>query len=1071
MAKPALIIGGSPAGLQAALDLADAGVRVHLVETTPFLGKRGAATVPGHILRARMLETAKHPRIKIWTNAQVDHIEGEEGHFQASLHQHPRYIDLSVCTACGECVEVCPINTPGSDHKVIHLLEGQPHCAVIDKLGQPPCANACPGGVHVQGYVALTAQGRFQEAIDLIRDQLPFPGICGRVCTHPCEFNCRRTEEGDDPVGIRLIKRFLADWEKEHGRERSPQKTDLSKSQRVAVVGAGPGGMAVADRLARRGYSVTVFEKLPVIGGMMAAGIPSYRLPREIISRAYERVRSLGVDIRLNTAIGPDGDYTLADLFESGYEAVCLAIGAHKGRTLPIPGNDLPGVVDGIELLKAINLAERCDQVDYEDKLEELLPRGERTRAVVLGGGNTAMDASRSLKRLGLEEVGVLYRRSRAEMPALPEEVHEAEEEGVAFDFLVSPVRVLGDEQNGVTGLECVRMKLGEPDASGRPRPIPIEGSEFIVDVDLVVLAIGQRPDLGCLCAEDDIAVSPAERIAVDQNCFTTNRPGVFAVGDAVSGANMAIIEAIGMGKRAAEAIDIYLQGSDPAEELSSIEEREIAHRPMTSEELAPKPSIPVKTLPLEQRVSSFEEVELGYNAEQAIAEAQRCLVCGPCSECMACVQACQPGAIIHTQADSQNQLEVGAVIYADQPSDFCSHEGVFHLPPENEQLASAAAARVMAALFSRAPATPILSQRSETDGDPRIGVVICQCGGEISNIVDTQTILDQAEHWPSVVHTQAFNFSCSPEAAEGITRMIEHHQLDKLVLAGCACCSLDQICYSCTYQRVRCKTNLGVFDHPEHAERFEFVNIREQCAWAHRQHPFIATRKAAQLVKAAVAKIRAAEVRLAQTEPVERSVLILGNGQAGRTCRAILSQQQIDVEHITDGIENIQRLRGGYVATGEDVSGRASALVLTPEDEAERERLFAALPSAPPVWEPLDSLRPGLFYCGFDLVPEEAGAAIAARVNSWLGRTASRVARTTALVDSTRCRACSTCVELCEVGAPNLIERDGERHSWIDPVICSGCGTCAVHCPSGAITAAESSDAQLEAMLTAILT
>jgi heterodisulfide reductase subunit A-like polyferredoxin len=777
------------------------------------------------------------------------------------------------------------------------------------------------------------------------------------------------------------------------------------------------------------------------------------------------------VDIRLNTAIGPDGDYTLADLFESGYEAVCLAIGAHKGRALPIPGKNLPGVVDGIELLKAINLAEQCDHADYEDKLEEQLPQGASTRAVVLGGGNTAMDASRSLKRLGLDEVRVLYRRSREEMPALPEEVHEAEEEGVAFDFLVSPVRVLGDEQNGVTGLECARMKLGDPDASGRPRPIPIEGSEFTVDVDLVVLAIGQQPDLACLCAEDDIAVSASERIAVDQNCFSTNRPGVFAVGDAVSGANMAIIEAIGMGKRAAEAIDIYLNGGDPAEELAPIEEREVAHRPMTSEELAPKPSIPVPTIPLKQRVSSFEEVELGYNAEQAIAEAQRCLVCGPCSECMACVQTCQPGAIIHAQADSQTRLDVGAVIYSDEPSDFRSHEGVFHLPPENEQLASAAAARAMAALFSRAPATPILSQRSEINAEPRIGVVICQCGGEISNILDTQTILDQAEHWPSVVHTQAFNFSCSPEAAEGITRMIGHHQLDKLVLAGCACCSLDQICYSCTYQRVRCKTNLGVFDHPEHAERFEFVNIREQCAWAHRQHPFIATRKATQLVKAAVAKINATQPRPIQKPPVERSVLIVGTGRAAQTCQTILEQHETDTRQITATIQQIRRLGGDYVVTGEEQTWRASALVLTPQNEQERQSLFAALASPPPVWEPLDSLRPGLFYCGFDLVPEEAGAAVAARVSAWLGRATSTINGNIALVDPIRCRACGTCVEVCEFGAPGLIEQDGQRHSWIDPVICTGCGTCAVHCPSGAITAAEASEAQLDAMLTAILT
>ncbi len=474
-----------------------------------------------HLLNARLLEVAKHPNVTVWTNTRVNRAEAvadQTGRFQVELRQHPRYVDLTKCTACGDCIQVCPVTVPGTDHKVIYRLEGaQPGCVAIDKLGKPPCSNTCPGGIHVQGYVALIAQGRFQEALDLIREAIPFPGICGRICTHPCEVNCRRAEV-DSPVSIRALKRFVSDWEldrdspKRSGSRnirpgtRSQSKIqnpgaavsggENPKSDRVAVIGAGPAGMAVADRLARLGYQVTVFEKLPVIGGMMAVGIPEYRLPRDVIGREYRQIQDLGVEVRLNTTIGPGGDYTLDDLFATGYGAVCLAVGAHKSHDLRISGEALPGVIQGIELLKVISLSQQVDDPESQSTLKRLLRKGPKTRAIVLGGGNTAMDVSRSLRRLGLKDVRIYYRRTRAEMPALPEEIEGAEQEGVAVEYLVAPVRILGNATAGVTGLECVRMKLGEPDSSGRRRPVPIADSEFVVKVDLVALAIGQATQL-----------------------------------------------------------------------------------------------------------------------------------------------------------------------------------------------------------------------------------------------------------------------------------------------------------------------------------------------------------------------------------------------------------------------------------------------------------------------------------------------------------------------------------------------------------------------------------------------
>ena len=342
MSNGALVIGGTLAGVQAARDLADSGISVHLVESTPFLGKNHSVSIPDHLITSRMLEIAKHPKITVWTNTHVEQAESDPDRFRITLRQHPRYVDLTKCTACGDCLAVCPVSIPETEHKAIYLpAAGQPGCAAIDKQGISPCSHACPGGIHVQGYVALISQGRFQEAFDLIQDAIPFPGICGRVCMHPCEVNCRRGEV-DAPVSIRLLKRFVSDWVETAGSRPPELKIDYAPdAKQVAVVGSGPAGMTVADRLARLGYRVTVYEKLPVTAGMMAVGIPAYRLPRDVIAREYQRIQDLGVEIRLNTAIGPDGDYSMDDLFDMGFSAVCLAIGAHNSLSLHM---DLKGI-------------------------------------------------------------------------------------------------------------------------------------------------------------------------------------------------------------------------------------------------------------------------------------------------------------------------------------------------------------------------------------------------------------------------------------------------------------------------------------------------------------------------------------------------------------------------------------------------------------------------------------------------------------------------------------------------------------------------------------------------------
>jgi NADPH-dependent glutamate synthase beta subunit-like oxidoreductase len=1094
-----LIVGGSPAGLQAALDLADAGVDVHLVETSPYLGKNSDLALPPYLVNTRMLELARHPKVRIWTNTRVNHLVDETGSLCVALQQHPRFVDLSRCTGCGDCIEVCPVTVPDTDRKAVWLADGrQPGCAVIDRDGRPPCSSACPGGIHVQGYVALVAQGRFQEALDLIRAAIPFPSICGRICTHPCELKCRRAEI-DDPVSIRRLKRFLADWEihdPQANREENtnPSRPDLAR--RVAVVGSGPAGMTAAERLVRKGYRVTVFEKLPVMAGMMAVGIPAYRLPREIIERDYNRIRDLGVDLRLNTAIGPDGDVTLEQLLAKGYDAICLAIGAHQSLALGIAGENIPGVVQGIELLQTISLSRQLDDSQLRDDLKKVLKRGENTRTVVVGGGNTAMDVARSLKRLGVLDVRIVYRRSRPEMPALPEEVAEAEEEGVPIEYLTAPVRILGDQQTGAVGLECIRMQLGTADESGRRRPVPVAGSEFEVPVDLVVPAIGQVSDIGCLGREIDIGVTRDHRIKVNDATLATDHPGVFAAGDAVTRDKMSVIEAIGMGKKAAAAIDAYLQGIQPGDNACEVNELPAAHREMRAADVPAQPRICAPVLSVAERTGSFAEVEQGYSRQQAVAEARRCLACGPCSECMACVKACKPQAIEHQQSESTHRLQIGAIIYADDSDHIpqtarVENKSIYRVNPDDSLMGSATASRVLQSLTGKGASIASFNSTAVTVEPVRMGVFVCRCGDKIADVVDTLAVCRQALTWPGVIFARELTFACAPEAGPMIAKAVADEGLKQVILAACACCPLDMVCYSCSYQRIRCKQHFGIFDYlaglptPDNRHQAdalssvaaEFVNIREQCAWAHRQTPVMATAKAVALIAAAAARARFISRIIQAPGRFERSVLVLGQGKAAGTCLDVLDPQSIDARLLKTGPFQILRSDGRYRVNQNGHTWTAEAVILAPQDQREAQDLLAAFrprshrPRRRILWGGLETHRPRVFYCDPDQDGATTGAAAAARVSARLGRNPAGSQPTAAVVAAHRCRACRTCVEICEFGAAHITGQEPNRSAWIDPSVCTGCGTCAALCPSDAIAAGYGTDAQIEGMIEAVLT
>jgi NADPH-dependent glutamate synthase beta subunit-like oxidoreductase/coenzyme F420-reducing hydrogenase delta subunit len=1092
-----LIIGSSLAGIQAAQDLADAGLSVHLVEPAPFLGNAGATTLPHHLLTTRILKLARHPRVRLYTNTDVIDAKGHVGELRVQLRQHPRFVDLQRCTGCGDCIDACPVTVPNSGNKAVYLPQGvQPECAVIEKFGKAPCSSACPGGIHVQGYVALIAQGRFQEAFDLIRDAIPFPGICGRICTHPCELNCRRADV-DAAVAIRQLKRFVADWVLKNDEHRpstriKPQ-VPAANGKRVAVIGSGPAGMTVADRLSRRGYQITIFEKMPVLAGMLSVGIPAYRLPRGVIQQEYTHIQALGIDIHLNTEIGPNGRHTLADLLRNGYSAVCLAIGAHQSLRLGIPGENSAGVIDGIALLKTINLSQQLENSEHKAALRQFLGNGSKTRVAVLGGGNTALDVARSLKRLGLSDVTIVYRRSLTEMPALPEEVAESEEEGVDIQFLTAPVRIIADQNSGVCGLECIQMKLGQADETGRRRPVPIAGSEFQMDVDLVVLAIGQVPDLNLLGDDRNIAITRDRRIQVDGSTFATQRDGVFAVGDVVTTDHMSAIEAIGMGKKAAAAIDAYLQGMPSAQLTAASDNAVIAKRELTPEEKAPIPRTPMPVVPVDQRLTDFSEVELGFDPSQAIAEAQRCLVCGPCSECMACKQTCKAQAIVHEQAESIIDLDIGAIIVADDCQDG-SHlqlpgkEGLYRILPQETLSGSAAAARVLSSLaVGKTESVSVFGVEADPHDALRIGAFICRCGDVIERVVDTDSLRQATATLPGVCWTEIIQQACLPEAGEMIRRRVSTHHLNRVIIAACACCSLEQVCFSCTHQRIRCKHNLGLFNHLSNKLQptsdfglvesmppvvFEFVNIREHCAWVHADQPEAATAKASNMVAAAVEKLSAWSLRAVKPVGIDRSVLIVGNSPAADICCELLDTQDLRIDYTPQRPSRIWRTDAHYMASNDAKTWRAAAVVMAPEDAGEAKMMQSAFDIASSRKMMIDgsltvdTRLPGVFFCDPDSDGTITGAAAAGRVAAWLGRASARPQPIAAWVDPNRCRACNTCVEVCEYGAPQLVGEEFTRHSWIDPMICSGCGTCAPLCPSNAIAAGYTTDEQMGAII-----
>jgi formate dehydrogenase beta subunit len=478
-----------------------------------------------------------------------------------------------------------------------------------------PCESACPSHLPISRYVELIKEGRFEESLAAIRGATCLAGILGRVCVRPCEDNCRRGSV-DECISIKWLKRFVADYELEKRREPLLKKEGIH-SEKVAIIGAGPAGLSCAYYLALKGYPVTIFERLGEPGGMAAMGIPDYRLPRKIVGYETEVVKRLGVEIRYNTQVGKD--ITISQMYEQGYKAIFIGVGAQTNTPMGVEGEDkgYKGFIPGVYYLLEINQGRD--------------PYPEGKRVVVVGGGNVAIDCVRSSFRIGKADVNLVYRRTKKEMPADHVEIHDAEEEGVKFHYLCNPVRII-EKEGKVVGMECIRMELGEPDESGRRRPVPIKGSEFFIEADIAIPAIGQAIDLSFLEEKDGVKTTKRSTIAIQEGTFMTNRPGIFSAGDCVTGPDV-LVRAAGHGKRSAEKIDLFLRGTEVKESederLEAIVEKiKVYNKNEKIGISGGQKRAMLNLLPPDSRKWIFDEVEEGFSIPVAQKEAERCLRC-----------------------------------------------------------------------------------------------------------------------------------------------------------------------------------------------------------------------------------------------------------------------------------------------------------------------------------------------------------------------------------------------------------------------------------------------------------
>ena len=1119
-----LVIGATPQGLQAALSLAQSGRKVTLTNRNFEIARpsRGWSDKGKRWIQYLITQVSYHPLIALSTETEVQIIKEDMGGVEVELTQRPQWVLPELCVDCQKCLSSCPVELLNGRKPIFELIA--PTTIAIDKREKAPCRSACPIDMNPQGYVALIAQQRFDEAYELILDKNPLPGICGRICHHPCEKECRR-QEIDESIAICALKRFVADEASKKKNERGHAGACFPKGPKVAIIGSGPAGLTAAHDLAKAGFQPALIEAEDRPGGLLWQGISPYRLPREIVEEEIEHILALGVDLRLNFTVS---NWEHIEVLKAeGFGAILLATGASKDLWMKIKGEDLEGICGCVSFLKGL----------WSGQTPESLGR-----VAVIGGGNAAVEAARASIRSGASFVTLVYRRSRKEMPADPHEVEQALEEGVKLKHLTVPVEF--EERGDRLGrIKCIRMKLEGLDASGRPRPIPIDGSEFFINADTAIVSIGQESDTS-YGIEGDLKLNQRGTVEVATS-GETNIPGIYASGDVVSGPST-VIEAMASGRRAAQSI---IRAFEPARDCTPEEEvgSSLQEYDPIPKDLPKQYRSPVPHRKISERVRDNDEVIGPFSVEEAMKEASRCLQCGVCSECLQCEISCELGAISHDRVSTKRPFHFDQIIVAEDTQiapEFDSSRVMriesFGRTDSWTKAIVAGRAAAMEAMSKTSPAkVQPISRKSLGDGDLRIGIFICSCNGTLNGNGQLAEMIAPLEVIHGVAHVEILISACHPEKGSRIEEVMLKKGLNGALIASCVCCHLDFVCESCTDQRIRLKHRLfrkAGYDRTDIA----LVNIKETCLVPFKNHRKMGIEQAIRVIRSGLWQLKEHKTWSLRTEKLHPQVLILGATEAGIAAAKGLKQGLIsvvvvetqDMDEETEkelreyGIDIVWPVRpvrlDGQVGKFTLVLEKGDTLLSLEEKKIPRilvrgkgKRLrnvdskvfdenpryqkiqagiiilghneFKNIPYRRDDFEmdfhacsnkafgALETGIPGVYMASWSQakkIPNQAlGSFVASEaLKGSIGRT-DLYESLSAHVDPELCRGCGRCADICPEGAARLEETArGVASSWIESRLCTGCGSCIAECPTGAISIDESEQGYFEKVMNEFL-
>ena len=1097
------IIGATPAGITAANKLGEIGIPVTLIDRDADLDKKfsrdewalrsGVRFNFAH--RPGLIRILRNPSIRLQMPARVDAVKHSAQGFTIKLTCRQTYVDAEKCTLCGRCVDACPVTLENGAKAVgSGGRQSLPGRVVIDKRNEPPCQAKCPLRVNAQGYIALCRDGKYSEALDLIRRDNVLPEICGRICTRPCESACRRGE-ADFPVAIRDLKRFVADA----AGAAAPQKAEAS-GPLVAVIGSGPAGLAAAAELARAGCRVTVYEKEPRPGGLLRYGVGRYRLPEDALDRDVRYIQSLGVQIMTGHGVNFAKEL---DVLAKKFSAVVLATGSALDKKLGVPGEELEGVEGCLSFLNRL----------YQGEAGEL-----GGTAAVIGDGNSAFDLARALRRLGAKVTLVSWFSEDA-IPADDEEVRGARLEGI--DILPSAQVAEFARSGGKVSLKCRATKPGPADAAGISWPVIDESRDlFDLTVDRAFVAIGQA---GPYKGESKVPVTSKGFFQADE-AGRTGLQNVYAAGDCVTGP-ASVVEAMAKGRAAARAVMASLGLAQDSDRPLRPTDREHVPLPDGLQKCS-RPDM--RELAPGQRRSGFLEVALGLTAAQAAGEAGRCLQCGICSECLQCMDACSAiGAVQHRLGSEHVTENAGIVIIADKEAagqingddviraydtKSTRDEDVYALMVRGY----AAAAKAMTLLEGsggRLKGHGISFSVPDPGLSPeiRVGVFACRCNDSLGWLDSMTATIDGLKGRPGIVHAETVTAACIPEGYSTILRTIREKGITRVVLASCVCCSLNFACSSCTEQRSRLKNRLFTGTGVSRS-MVESCNLRGEVLRFVKPAPETAARRFDNLIETSISRARRLKALPSPARNYSFTTAVIGDSEEALTSASLLaaggfevflfdtakgggcSPGQPGIHRFPDAaIGSISGRRGDFqiafrTADGHQRTLQAGAVILggkaaksitcMHQKELPGGMLVTSMQekgqTGIPFLYPGSTSIPGLYiadFPGVKLSKREKGAAAAMLAAAGMPRGPRSSRGFTVCIDEELCRGCGRCISHCPYQAISMSPAEGGGwRSSVDDALCKGCGNCISVCPSNAADSPYRNHAFLERALSEFL-